>query len=111
MNESRDDKLGARLDELEVREHGEDYWGAVMAAVEPELDRLRDEERASRQGAFAAFVERHRTFGGGFKWWATAAVAAAVAIVLLLVGLPGGEQVATVVGPAPRPPPRPPATP
>ena len=100
MNESRDDKLGARLDELEVREHGEDYWTAVTAAVEPELDRLRDVELESRPGAFAAFVERHPTFGGGFKWWATAAVAAVVAVVLLLAGFPGGEQVATVVGPA-----------
>ena len=101
MNESRDEQLGARLDELEVREHGEDYWAAVMAAVEPELDRLRDAVLASRQGAFAAFVERHPAFGGGLKWWATAAVAATVAVVFLLVGLPGGEQVATVMGPAP----------
>jgi len=101
MTTQRDSDLGARLDELEVREHGEDYWIAVMAAVEPELDRLRDVELGSRPGAFAAFVERHPTFGGGFKWWATATVAAAVAIALFLVGLPGGDQATTVIGPAP----------
>ena len=101
MNEPRDDKLGACLDELEVREHGEHYWTTVMTAVEPELDRLRGPELESRQGALAAFVERHPAFGGSLKWWATAAVAAAVAIVVLLVGLPGGDQAATVVGPAP----------
>ncbi len=101
MSDPRDVELGARLDELEVREHEDGYWGAVMAAAAPELDRLREEGRASGQGSFAAFVERHPTFGGGFKWWVTAAVAAAVAIGLLLVGLPGGEQATTVVGPAP----------
>ena len=100
MSDPRDVELGVRLDELEVREHEDGYWAAVMAAATPELDRLREEERASRQGPFAAFIERHPTFGGGFKWWATAAVAAAVAVALL-VGLPGGEQSTTVVGPAP----------
>ena len=101
MSEQRDVKLGARLDGLEVREHGEDYWGAVMAAVDPELSRLREEELESRKGAFTAFVERHPTLGGGFKWWAAAAVAAAVAIVLLLVGLPAGERGTSPLGPQP----------
>jgi len=101
MSDPRDVELGTHLDELEVREHEDGYWSAVMAAAAPELERLREEERASRRGSLAAFVERHPTLGGGFKWWATAAVTAAVAIALLLVGLPGGEQATTVVGPAP----------
>jgi hypothetical protein len=101
MSDPRDAELGTRLDELEVREHGDDYWTAVMAAATPELDRLRVVELEAKPSAFAAFVERHPTFGGGFRWWAAAAVAAAVAVVIVLAGLPGGEQVATVVGPAP----------
>lgn len=101
MSEQRDAKLGARLDELEVREHGEDYWSAVMAAVEPELGRQRDVKLGSRPGGFAAFADRHPTFGGGFKWWATAAVAAAVAIVVLLAGLPVGLRGTSPLGPQP----------
>jgi len=98
MSEQRDTDLGARLDELELLEHGPEYWRAVMEAAEPKLERLRaaaaDEppvewtaaedggaaETASPRRSLAALVERHPTFGGGFKWWATAAVAAAAAV-------------------------------
>jgi hypothetical protein len=104
MSEQRDKELGARLDELDVPEHGSGYWSAVMASAEPELERLRTSgaaETASPRRPLAAFVERYPTFGGGLKWWATAAVAAVVAVALLLAGLPGGDRVTTVVGPAP----------
>ena len=101
MSEQRDKDLGARLDELDVQEHGPDYWRAVMAKAEPELERLRAAETASSRRPLAAFVERHPTFGGGFKWWATAAVAAVVALFLLLGGLPGGESGRGVLGPQP----------
>ena len=104
MSEQRDKDLGARLDELDVQEHGPDYWRAVMAKAEPELERLRTSgaaETASPRRPLAAFVERYPTFGGGFKWWATAAVAAVVAVAVLFAGLPGGDRVTTVVGPAP----------
>jgi hypothetical protein len=101
MSEQRDKDLGARLDELDVQEHGPDYWRAVMAKAEPELERLRTAETASSRRPLAAFVERHPTFGGGFKWWATAAVAAVVAVTLLLAGLPGGESGRSVLGPQP----------
>jgi hypothetical protein len=109
MTEQRDPYLGARLEELDVREHGTEYWSAVMAAAEPELERLRaaDEaaggaaETASPRPRVAAVVERHPSFGGGFTWWATAAVAAVVALFLLLGGWPGSDRVAPIVGPAP----------
>jgi len=101
MSEQRDLDLGARLDELDVQEHGPDYWRAVMAKAEPELERLRAAETASPRGPLAAFVERHPTFGGGLKWWATAAAAAVVAVTLLLAGLPVGKRATSVVGPAP----------
>lgn len=119
MSEQRDKDLGARLEELDVLEHGPAYWSAVMAAAEPELERLRvttadepavewasDEdggaaETASPRRPIAAFVERYPTFGGGFKWWATAAMAAAVALFLLLGGLPGGGPAGRVAGPQP----------
>ena len=101
MNEQRDLDLGARLDELDVHEHGPDFWRSVMEAAEPELELLSAAEAASPRRPLAAFVERHPTFGGGFKWWATAAVAAVVGVALLLAGLPGGEHATTVVGPAP----------
>lgn len=99
MNERRDLDLGARLDELEVREHGPDYWASVTEAVEPDLARLRTAETKARR-PIAAFVERHPTFGGGFKWWAAAAAAAAVGVAALLAGLPGQDD-AVVLGPAP----------
>jgi hypothetical protein len=101
MSEQRDKDLGARLDELDVKEHGPEYWSAVMAKAEPELERLRAAETASSRRPLAAFVERYPTFGGGFKWWATAAVAVAVALFLLLGGLPGGDSGHSVLGPQP----------
>lgn len=102
MSEQRDTDLGARLDELDVPEHGPEYWSAVMAAAEPELERLRGAtETVYPRRPFAAFVERHPAFSGGFKWWATAAVAVAVALFLLLGGLPGGKHGQPFVGPQP----------
>jgi hypothetical protein len=106
MTEQRDLDLGARLEELDVREHDAEYWTAVMAAAEPELERLRaaaadEAEPASPRRLAAAFIERHPAFGRGSMWWATAAVAAAVTLFLLLGGLPGSERASTVIGPAP----------
>ncbi len=103
MNEQRDAELGARLDELEVQEHGPGYWEGVMAAAEPELERLRAGAAADDAGlarpatlaqpgrAQAAQSGRRRLFGGRRWLWvpAAAAVAAAAALVLL-IGLPGG---------------------
>ena len=101
MSEQRDMDLGARLDELDVQEHGPEYWSAVMVKVEPELERLRAADAASPRRPLAAFVARYPTFGGGFKWWATTAVAAVAVVALLLAGLPGGKHSMPVVGPAP----------
>ncbi len=103
-DEPRDDQLGARLDQLEVTEHGADYWSAVLAAAEPELRTL----RAAAPGAFAGAPAgaRRRLFGGRRWLWISAAgaVAAAAAIVLLF-GLPGrgtaGDSSITFGGPQP----------
>jgi len=78
MNEQRDRELGARLDELEVTEHGPGYWESVMTAAGPELAGL----RAAR---------RRR----GLRLWAPLAAAAAAVAIVLAVALsgsgPGGE--------------------
>ena len=103
MNEQHDEKLGVRLDELEVQEHGPGYWASVMAAAEPELERLRagaaeDDAGLARPagpdlagGPQARQSDRRRLFGGRRWLWvpAAAAIAAAAALVLLF-GLPGG---------------------
>ena len=103
MSEQRDAELGARLDELEVQEHGPGYWESVMAAAEPELERIRagataDDAGLARTagpgrptGPKAAQSGRRRLLGGRRLLWipAAAAVAAAAALVLLF-GLPGG---------------------
>ncbi len=103
MNKQRDAELGARLDELEVQEHGPGYWESVMAAAAPELERIRagataDDAGLARTagpgrptGPKAAQSGRWRLLGGRRWLWipAAAAVAAAAALVLLF-GLPGG---------------------
>ena len=103
MSEQRDADLGARLDDLEVREHGPEYWNAVLAAAEPELERLRAGQEigtslsASLRRRLAESLRGRRAL-----WYAVAAAAAAaLAAFLLLAGLPGGNRATTIVGPAP----------
>ena len=106
MNEPRDDQLGARLDELEVSEHGTEYWGAVLAAAEPELEALRAGAGPVALPASSAGGVGRSLFGRRRWLWipAACAVAAATAIVLLF-GLPGhgtnGDRSITFGGPQP----------
>ncbi len=72
MNEQRDAELGARLDELEVQEHGPGYWEGVMSAATPELAGLRARGRRRR-----------------LRLWAPVAAAAAAAAIVVAVALSG----------------------
>ena len=102
MIKTRDVELGALLDELEVCEHGEEYWEALLAEAEPELERLRGQagQKAERLPVAldACWLRRRRKA----VWLAAAAVAAAAALaIVLLAGLPGGHEGPAVFGPQP----------
>jgi hypothetical protein len=91
MDEPRDVELGARLDGLEVREHGADYWRAVLAAAEPELEALRGAGEVP--SAPTPVVRARRRLFAGRRWLlipSACAVAAAAAVVLLF-GLPARD--------------------
>ncbi|HZL63981.1 MAG TPA: hypothetical protein VFD50_03415 [Thermoleophilia bacterium] len=100
MNEQRDEELGARLDELEVQEHGPSYWENVTAAAAPELEKLRTgaseddaglARPAGQAGSPARQSDRRRRFGRRrWLWIPVAAAVAAAAALVLLFGLPGG---------------------
>jgi hypothetical protein len=100
MTSTRDEHLGALLDEIPVREHGPGYWDDVLAAVGPELASLRAQAAGAQDGRPVRLGERRPSRS---RVWMAAAAAAAIAIlaVVLLGGLPiGGEQPA-VLGPPP----------
>jgi hypothetical protein len=102
MIETRDMELGARLDELEVGEHGEEYWEAVLAEAEPELERLRDQAGQKADRPPVALDARWPRRRRRAVWLAaTAVAAAAVLAVVLLAGLPGSHEGPAVFGPQP----------
>ena len=105
MSETRDVDLGALLDELEVGEHGAEYWESVLAEAGPELERLRDQAgqkaEPSPVALMAPHVRRPRRRRKAV-WLAAAAVAAAAVLaVVLLAGLPGSHKGPAVFGPQP----------
>ena len=102
MNEQRDKDLGARLDELDVREHGAEYWNAVIAAAEPELERLRASQDPGGAPATSSSPRLLHALRGRRTLWyvAAGAAAAALAAFFLLAGLPGGPA-GRLAGPPP----------
>jgi len=103
MSEQRDKDLGARLDELDVCEHGPEYWRAVMAAAQPELEQLRaDKEFGVAPAASSRRRLLHTLPGRRTLWYVVAGAATAVvAGISLLVGLPGGGPAGRLAGPPP----------
>lgn len=103
MSEQRDNDLGVRLDELDVREHGPDYWQSLMTAAEPELERLRADHELGEAPAAPSRAHRLRALPGRRTLWyaAAGAAAAVVAGFVLLVGLPGGGPAGPLAGPPP----------
>jgi hypothetical protein len=102
MIQTRDVELGALLDELEVGEHGEEYWESVLVEAEPELERLRGQAGQKAERTPVALDERRPRRRRKAVWLAAATgAAAAVLAVVLLAGLPGSHQGPAVFGPQP----------
>ena len=85
MNDPRDKQLGDTLAQIEIFEHDDGYWDNVSASVEPELERLRQDEGERPRRSDGPRPRRRRHV----RRWAVAAVAAAAVAAVVTIGLAG----------------------